>query len=108
MVVPSYAAELCQPAFDDEHDNFVRVERDSTMSNVKMVALGAAIAVAGLLSIGAMAVRSGKGRAILSLLAMASVGKAGSIGDKQDIVVDGGAYRFARSLTADNQDTTCV
>jgi ribulose 1,5-bisphosphate synthetase/thiazole synthase len=32
----------------------------------------------------------------------------GGLGEKQDIVVDGGAYRFARFMTADNQDTTCV
>jgi protoporphyrinogen oxidase len=32
----------------------------------------------------------------------------GGLGEKQDIIVDGGAYRFARFMTADNQDTTCV
>lgn len=30
------------------------------------------------------------------------------LGPKADLTVDLGAYRFARHLTADNQDTTCV
>ena len=30
------------------------------------------------------------------------------VGEKDDLVVDLGAYRFARELTDDNQDTTCV
>ena len=30
------------------------------------------------------------------------------VGKRDDLVVDLGAYRFARELTDDNQDTTCV
>jgi monoamine oxidase len=30
------------------------------------------------------------------------------LGSKADLTVDVGAYRFARRLTLDNQDTTCV
>ena len=30
------------------------------------------------------------------------------LGPKGDLTVDVGAYRFARLLTLDNQDTTCV
>ncbi len=31
-----------------------------------------------------------------------------NLGPKKDLVVDVGAYRFARHLTADSEDTTCV
>ena len=90
MNLPSFNVETCRSSADD--DEFVRFEKQSSF---KHVLAGAAIGVACALGAAAIAVRSGKGRAILSLLAMASVGQSAKI-SSEDVTVKVHSSNFSR------------
>ena len=76
--VPSYNAEICSATDNDDLDNDPFVRDEHKWSTLKAGLMGALIATTGVLAAAAMATRSGRGRAILTLLAMASVGKGAS------------------------------
>ena len=78
--VPSFNVETCQEGINED-DDFVRNDHTVQWSALKAGLIGALVATTGVLAMAAMATRSGRGRAILTLLAMASVGKAASTND---------------------------
>ena len=100
MNLPSFNVETCSPSDGDGNDDFVYNKRLS--SSTRSLFAGILVGVACGLGAAALAVRSAKGRALFTLLAMAAAGESSQVRNGGDVTVKVHSSQYSRFCCYDS------